>query len=117
MLKYILFAVLLVSVVYADDKENAQNFAECVGKVEVPTTVACAIDTSDEDCEAYMKLVSKGDDVDLDEFFKLHVKCYNNSAEETDDEECKTYFEAMADCSGQTIAFAFALLALIALIL
>ncbi|KRX11058.1 hypothetical protein PPERSA_05167 [Pseudocohnilembus persalinus] len=114
MFKYLLLALLLVSVTFAEvSKEDSENFAECLS--EIKYTCDESVETQDYDeCKV-------DDDEDVEdwsgaEYFGKLKDCYNAVADDLDG-DCKKMYQAMADCNGSVLGFALALLALVALLI
>ncbi|KRX03181.1 hypothetical protein PPERSA_10554 [Pseudocohnilembus persalinus] len=115
MFKYLLLAVLLISVTFAKvSDKDMENFTECMAEI-------------DETCDETVKLSDydecKADDDEKDaedisgaEFFGAIKDCYGAVADDLDG-DCKKYYQGIVDCSGSVLGFALALLALVALLI
>ncbi|KRX03182.1 hypothetical protein PPERSA_10555 [Pseudocohnilembus persalinus] len=114
MFKYLLLAVLLISVTFAEiSDKDMENFMECMSEIE--ETCDVPKDPQDYD-ECKVDEDKEAEDVTGAEYFGYVKDCYGAMADDSEG-DCKKYYEGVVECSGSVLGFALALLALVALLI
>merc|ERR1712217_506094 len=114
MFKYLLLAVLLISVAFAKvSDKDMENFTECMSEIDETCDETVKLTDYDE-CKSDDDETS--DDMSGAEYFGKIKDCYGAVADDLDG-DCKKYYEAVVDCSGSVLGFALALLALVAFLI
>ncbi|KRX03179.1 hypothetical protein PPERSA_10552 [Pseudocohnilembus persalinus] len=119
MFKYLLLAVLFVSVSQAVSDKDAENYVSCIKDID--ESCSKDVDFKDyDDCDDYAKMI-EGDDEEIKdisgaEYFGAYKDCYQAIADDMSG-DCKKYYEALVDCSGSVVGFVFALFGLAALLI